>query len=162
MLFENAGSSEHRGVEAHVSALLAPGTTLSASYTYSDFQFEEFQTEDDDFSGNEVPGIPPHQFHGRVGYRHPSGASGSVKLTAADGFFVDSANQNRNDGYAVVDLRFGFAARVLNARLEPFIGINNLFDERYNSSVVINAFGARFFEPAPGRNVYVGARIRLP
>ncbi len=161
VLFENAGSSKHRGIEAYVSALLAAGLTASATYTYSDFVFDEFRTADGDFGGNEVPGIPPHQFHGRVSYQHQSGLSGSAKITATDGFYVDNANQNENDGYTVVDLRFGYAATWGNTRLEPFVGVNNAFDTRYNSSVTINAFGGRFFEPAPGRNVYLGLRASL-
>jgi iron complex outermembrane receptor protein len=39
------------------------------------------------------------------------------------------------------------------------MGINNLFDKKYNGSVVPNALGERYFEPAPGRNWYAGLRI---
>ncbi len=158
--FRNAGSSELVGVEASFSALLAQGVTLAGAYTYSDFDFEDFRTDAGDFSGNEVPGIPPHQFHGKLGYSHPSGFSGTLEVTAVDGFFVDNKNENRNDSYAVVDLRLGYAASLRGFEIMPFLGVNNVFDERYNSSVVINAFGGRFFEPAPGRNTYAGLRIR--
>ena len=41
------------------------------------------------------------------------------------------------------------------------IGIANLLDEEYNSSVVVNAFGGRYFEPGPGRTVHAGLRIRF-
>jgi iron complex outermembrane recepter protein len=34
--------------------------------------------------------------------------------------------------------------------------VNNLFDERYPGNVRINAFGGRYFEPAPDRNLYAG------
>ncbi len=42
----------------------------------------------------------------------------------------------------------------------PFIGINNLFDESYNSDIRINAFGGRYYEPAPDRNLYAGIELR--
>ena len=38
-------------------------------------------------------------------------------------------------------------------------GINNAFNHRYVSSVVINAPRGRYYEPAPGRNVYLGMSI---
>jgi hypothetical protein len=38
--------------------------------------------------------------------------------------------------------------------LRPYVGINNLFNESYNSNIRINAFGGRYFEPAPERNIY--------
>ncbi|NIR44425.1 MAG: TonB-dependent receptor [Gemmatimonadetes bacterium] len=158
--FENAGSSDHRGVEMGLSALLAPGLTLSGAYTYSNFEFDRFQNQDGDFSGNEVPGIAPHRFHGRLRYEHGSGLTGSLELTASDGFFVDNANQQRNEGYAVIDLRLGYRVRLSGMEAAPFLGLNNAFDGRYNSSVVINAFGARYFEPAPGRNLYLGVGLK--
>jgi iron complex outermembrane receptor protein len=44
-------------------------------------------------------------------------------------------------------------------RVSPFVGINNLFDESYNSNIRINAFGARYYEPAPDRNFYGGVTL---
>jgi iron complex outermembrane receptor protein len=40
-------------------------------------------------------------------------------------------------------------------RLSPFLGINNVFNRSYVGSVVINAANGRYYEPAPGRNMYV-------
>lgn len=160
VFFRNAGSSDHDGVEIGLSALLSQGLTLSAAYTYSDFEFEDFTTPGGSFGGNEVPGVPPHHFHGRLTYHHASGLIGSLRVTAVDGYFVDNANSSRNPGYATTDLRAGFQGRLWDVEIAPFLGINNLFDERYNSSVVVNAFGGRFFEPAPGRNAYLGMRLR--
>ncbi|MGD2217167.1 MAG: TonB-dependent receptor, partial [Gemmatimonadales bacterium] len=158
--FENAGSSVHQGFEAAISALVASGWTASLAYTYSYFTFDEFVTEAGDFSGKRVPGVPPHSLHARLGYALGTGLSASLRLTAVDDYFVDSANQNRNDGYAVVDLRLGYAARAASFQLAPFLGINNVFDVRYNSSVVVNATAGRYYEPAPGRNLYAGLRFR--
>ena len=31
-----------------------------------------------------------------------------------------------------------------------------MFDERYNSSAIVQAFGGRYYEPSPDREVYVG------
>jgi iron complex outermembrane receptor protein len=157
--FENAGSSVHEGIEAGISALVAPGWTASLAYTYSKFRFDEFSTDAGDFSGNRVPGVPPHRLHARFGYASGIGPSGSLRLTAVDDHFVDSANQSRNDGYVVVDLRFGYTARAVSVQIVPFLGINNVFDVRYNSSVVVNATAGRYYEPAPGRNVYAGLRF---
>jgi iron complex outermembrane receptor protein len=43
--------------------------------------------------------------------------------------------------------------------LQPFVGINNLWDRNYVSSVTINGTFGRVFEPAPGRVVYVGMEV---
>jgi iron complex outermembrane receptor protein len=39
------------------------------------------------------------------------------------------------------------------------VAINNVFDRRYVSSVVINAARGRYYEPAPGRNAYFGLAL---
>lgn len=164
-VFINAGASTHRGVELGLSALLAPGLTLSTAYTYSDFEFDDFRVaagdETNDFSGNEVPGIPPHRFHGEIGYTHRTGLSGTVEVDLVDGFFVDNANENRTAAYEVVDLRFAYATRLGEVAVRPFLGINNLFDIDYISSVVVNDARGNFFEPAPGRHVYLGLQARV-
>jgi iron complex outermembrane receptor protein len=37
--------------------------------------------------------------------------------------------------------------------------VHNLTDETYTSNVRLNAFGARYFEPGPGRNGYAGITV---
>ena len=131
---------------------------LTAAYTYSDFQFEDFRLGAEDFGGNTLPGVPPHQLYGRLHYEG-SGFSGTLRVTTADEYFVDNANRDSNDGYTVVDLRVGYAARLPGIQAKPFLGLNNIFDTRYNSSVVVNAIAGRYYEPAPGRNIYLGLRM---
>jgi iron complex outermembrane receptor protein len=41
----------------------------------------------------------------------------------------------------------------------PYLGVNNLFDEEFNSNIRINAYGGRYYEPAPGRNGYLGVTL---
>lgn len=161
VFFENAASSTQNGVEVGASALLTAGLVVTAAYTYSNFYFEQFQTDAGDFSGNELPGIPPNQIYGRLSYRHRSGLSAWLGVTGVDGYFVDNANENRNDGYVVINLRLGYTARTKGLQIVPLLGLNNLFDIRYNSSVVVNAVGGRYYEPAPGRNLYAGLRLRF-
>ena len=59
----------------------------------------------------------------------------------------------------MVDLRFGLDQLLGSTDIRPFVGIDNVFDKRYNSSVIVNAWGRRYFEPSPGREIYVGFTI---
>ena len=83
---------------------------------------------------------------------------GALRVWGVQGYFVDNANQSRNDGYVTVDIRLGYDLRTTSLAIFPLVGVNNLFDVRYNSSVVVNAVGGRYYEPAPGRNLYFGLR----
>ncbi len=40
--------------------------------------------------------------------------------------------------------------------MTPFVSLRNAGDARYAGSVVVNPFGGRFVEPAPGRHLVAG------
>ena len=157
--YRNAGRSQHNGFELGFGAQVFPGLTTSVAYTYSDFEFREYRTEEGVFDGNTIPGIPENQLYWDLHYRHPGGLYAFLDLLYVDEMFVDDANEHTNDSYTVVNLRLGVDRTFGHWRFSPFVGLNNLFDEDYNSSVVINSRGDRFYEPAPEFNVYGGLSV---
>ena len=162
--FENAGESTHDGIEVgfSVQPSFFPGLTTSIAYTYSDFEFDSFRTRDGDvFDGNTIPGIPKHQFHGEVSYYHPGGMYTIFEMQHVGGMYLNNSNTTENDAYQVANLRVGFLGEYGNWEITPFLGLNNLFNEEYSSNIRINAFGGRFFEPAPDRNFYAGITARM-
>lgn len=158
--FRNAGSSRKNGVEAAVSVF--PNERLSAtfSYTYSDFHYKSFETPGGDFDGNRLPGVPEHFGNIRIDYRHPSGFSLIWNTRLVGALQADDANSTEIGGYGFSDLRFNWERELGDWTLETFAGVNNVFDKAYSANIRINAFGGRFYEPAPDRNVYGGLRLR--
>jgi iron complex outermembrane receptor protein len=45
-------------------------------------------------------------------------------------------------------------------RLRAFLRVDNVLDQRYIGSVIVNEGNGRFFEPAPGRSWTVGLDAR--
>ena len=159
--FENAGRSTHRGLEAALSMELLPGLTGSATYTWSDFTFDEFRGVDGEvFDGNRIPGIPEHLFNIDLAWSHSSGFYAGWDLLYAGSFYADNANRVETDDYLVSNLRAGYRRAGEHWMISPFVGINNLFDEEYIGNVRLNASFGRYYEPAPERNVYVGVLLR--
>ena len=138
-----------------------PDSTVSATfaYTYNDFVFDEFVLDGDDFAGNKEPGAPPHQVFAGVTHRAPFGLTTIAQLRWVDEYFVNNANTATNWAYTVFDLRFALDRRWGDSDFRPFIGIDNLFDERYNAWTITNGFGGRYYDPSPGREVYGGVTI---
>jgi iron complex outermembrane receptor protein len=56
-------------------------------------------------------------------------------------------------------VRTGWDGTIAGLRARPFAAVQNLLDRHYVGSVVVNAAGGRYYEPAPGRNVFVGVTI---
>jgi iron complex outermembrane receptor protein len=159
--FENAGRSTHRGLETALSMELLPGLTGSATYTWSDFTFDEFRGVDGEvFDGNRIPGIPEHLFNIDLAWSHSSGFYAGWDLLYAGSFYADNANEVETGDYLVSNLRAGYRRAGEHWEISPFVGVNNLFDEKYIGNVRLNASFGRYYEPAPERNVYAGVLVR--
>lgn len=165
--YRNAGSSRHRGVELGTDLTLLDGVRLNLAWTYADYRFRDysFTTGAQTFTldGRELPGVPEHWLHLTLQAR-PAIARGAwveVEQTYSSGYLVgdtvntSAANARTSPWWGTV-LRLGWEGWVGGTRWAPFVGVNNLFNHRYVSSIVINAARDRFYEPAPGRNVYLG------
>ena len=159
--FRNAGQSSRNGVELYLDWSPISSFRTRLAFTYQDFQFAEFVTESADFSGNLEPGAPPQFGFWDVTYAAPFGLRSTFHVNWVDAYPVNNANTESNWAYSVAGLRFGFDRRVNVLGLRPFIGIENLFDTRYNSSTIPNAFGRRYYEPSPGREVYGGFTLGI-
>jgi iron complex outermembrane receptor protein len=159
--FRNAGQSTHDGVEAGISLELVSGLTGSAAYTWSDFAFKTFSEPGGNiFDGHRIPGVPQHQFHLDLAWRQSSGFYAGWDLLYVGTFFADNANRVKTDSYLVSNLRAGYRWSSRRWEIQPFLGVNNLFDETYMGNIRINAAFGRYFEPAPQRNVYAGVELR--
>jgi iron complex outermembrane receptor protein len=153
--FSNAAESSRNGVELSLNWQPTSRVSARASYTHQDFTFEEFGK----YSGNFEPGVVPNRFFAGVDYTAPFGLRSGASVRWFDSIFANNANTASNWSYAVVDLRFGLDQLLGDTDIRPFVGIDNVFSERYNSSVIVNAWGRRYFEPSPGREIYVGFTI---
>ena len=164
--YRNAGSARHRGVE--LGATITPSTWLVArgAYTYSDFRYAHYAFSPDTthrfiLDGRTLPGVPTHWVDLRVRVQ-PGGANGwwtEVETQHASGYLVDDTLSVRTNPWWMTMLRFGWTGRVVGTRVAPFLGVNNVFNRAYVSSVVVNAARGRYYEPAPGRNVYIGLSL---
>ena len=160
LFFTNAGETSRNGVEMLVEWV--PDSSFSArfTYTYQDFTFDKFTDEGGDvFDGNIEPGAPPHQVFAGITHRTPYGLTSIAQVRWIDEYTVRNDNTAFNWAYTVVDLRFALDRRWGDSDFRPFIGIDNLFDERYNAWTISNGFGGRYYDPSPGREVYGGVTI---
>lgn len=157
--FRNAGESTRNGIELALDWRPVAGLRASFAYTYSDFEFDDFVVDGDVFDGNTIPGIPEHLLRGELFYRAPNNLYGGVDVIYVGEQFANDANTLTAENYTVANLRLGYQGDYGRWRLDPYLGVNNLFDEEYPGNVRINAFGGRFIEPGPERNVYGGINL---
>ncbi|MDX2416413.1 MAG: TonB-dependent receptor [Xanthomonadales bacterium] len=159
--YSNAGKSSRTGIETAVSWTGSGGFGIDASMTWSDFKFDEFVDNNGrDFSGSRMPGVPEYFAYLGLRYQNNKGFKITFETSYSGNLFANNANTVEVSDYLVSSLRATYDIQTTRLMFRPYVGINNLFNEYYNSNIRINAFGGRYYEPAPERNVYAGIVIR--
>lgn len=154
--YRNAEGNTHTGAEVALQWQPSADWSLDATYTAARYLFDEGT-----FDANRLPGIPDH--HVLLGAQFsPSEWHFRLVSEWVAAYYVDDANTTENDSYFLLDLHIGHADLLPgNVRVQPFFAIQNLLDTTYNGSVIVNAFGGRYFEPAPGRTFRAGINLSL-
>jgi len=155
--FQNAGSTDRFGTELSFQYNIIKGLTAYWTYTFSSFIFKEFE----DNNGNTLPGIPKHSNFIALNYASNSGFFASIQSRFIGEIYTKNDNSVKDNKYKVINLNLGYLKKYDKVEIEPFFGINNVLNETYNDNIRINAFGGRFYEPAPERNIYGGIKVKF-
>lgn len=159
VFYRNAGSSLYRGTELVLGSRTDGPLRGQLTWSWVDAHFRDYVVGDSDFSDNRIPGQAPQRVEGIV-VGQVRGWSAEIRGEWVDAIPVNDANSAESDPYTIVDLRLGSSPRTWGPwRITPTAGITNLLDERYVTSVAVNAFGGRFFEPGPGRSFHLGLTV---
>ncbi|MBF9224060.1 TonB-dependent receptor family protein [Hymenobacter ruricola] len=174
VVFRNTGSTHQRGLEAALSGWLwqvAPAASAAepgaptglrawASYAYNDFRFGSYPSGGADLRGNRLTGTAPHTLSAGLGFSEAHGFYVNPNLSHQARVVLNDANTDTAPGYWVFGARGGWR-RTLLGHLETniYAGLDNATDRRYSLGNDLNAFGGRYFQPAPGRAWYAGAQV---
>ncbi|MDX1314080.1 MAG: TonB-dependent receptor, partial [Eudoraea sp.] len=165
----NAGRTRHQGLELDMNLLLNISNSLDLipflSYSLSDHSFVEFLDSGEDYSGNPLTGVPRHRANFGLRLKNDKGFFWNNTFQYVDEIPLRDDNSISSDSFLVYNTRIGVQKNIgssLNVNLNA--GINNVFNERYAQSVLINAasFGGnepRYFYPGNDRNFYVNIRL---
>lgn len=163
--FRNAGSTRNRGVEVGTTLFLPRSLSLRAAYAHTDVRFDDYSvtvgTVTTVFDGKRLPGVAANRADATLRFQ-PRRAFLEFDSRTQSRVFVNDANSAYADSYFVHGVRAGLTdVRIGDVAFAPHLGVLNLFDRAYITSVTINAFGGRFFEPGPPRSLYGGVTARF-
>ncbi len=154
--YRNAGATTRRGIELFWEHRRGPWEWM-ASYNYASLKFDNYVLGDKNLSGNQLPGVPEQQFTASLKYSFLGGWGTALQSQYSGNLYADDANQTRVEDYFLVNFRFWKSLE----KISFFCGINNLLDKTYFDNIRINAYGKRYYEPAPMRNFYLGITLSI-
>ena len=166
----NAGKTTHNGVEGSINYQLYQSKQkqllLSLNGTINDFLFDEFIDLDNDFSGNDLTGVPSHVVNIGLDYSAEKGIYGNLNFQQVGEMPANDANTVYSDSYELLHGKIGYQNQIgSHIFYDIFLGANNILDNNYTAQLQINARGfggnaPRYFYPGLPFNMYGGINIK--
>ncbi|SMO91478.1 TonB-dependent receptor family protein [Gracilimonas mengyeensis] len=166
-VFRNTGATDQYGLEAATSWRIIQNPVgflqqldWDLSYTYHDFEFKNYVKEGQDFSGNELTGVAPHIFVTNLRGETSPGIYTTANYTFTDKIPLNDANTVYSDAYHLLQTKIGYQRTIAeNFVVDLFVGIDNVLNVDYSLGNDLNAFGERYYQPAPPRNWFGGVKM---
>ncbi len=165
----NAGKTQHDGLEIALNYQWLKKHTYSVNvytnYTLNNFVFKEFVDDNNNYSGNDLTGVPKSIFNAGLDFTSNIGFYGNINFQYVSSMPMNDSNSLFSDSYKLTNMKFGYLINI-NKKLnfKVYLGINNIFDEAYASQILINASGfggsaPRYYYPGNPVNYYSGLNL---
>ena len=153
--YRNTGATERYGLE--VSGNYSwKAWRLNTSFTQARYRFNAPDDAPSTLEGKSLPGIPNTQVFVQLEYSTPSSWQFELTGEHVGQLYANNTNTAAINAYQKVRLQARKSLQLSFGTFMFFGGVNNLFDVTYFDNIRLNAFGSRYYEPAPGRNLFGG------
>jgi iron complex outermembrane receptor protein len=169
----NAGKTAHTGLET--TARFTPDNlrawnssitpSIFISYLYTHYRFVDFSEKGQDFSGNRLTGVPKDMLSAGIDMNTFIGIYGNLTFQHTGSMPMRDDNSKFSSPYSLLNGKLGYRRTLFNKiNLNLYAGINNIFNEKYASMILVNApsFGnsaPRYYYPGLPRNYYVNVKV---
>ena len=153
--YRNVGSTIRYGIELSSQLLFSTGK-LNLSYTNAKNTFNDFVLDGNDLKGLLLPGIPNQILDIELIFNLSKRRTLLINNRLIGELFADNLNETQVSSYNLLNITY--SKQIFN-NSEIYLGVNNLLDVNYFDNIRINAFGKRYYEPAPKRNVHFGLNL---
>ena len=165
----NAGESSHIGLEYLLNYQLVKteqwqlSTTISG--TVNRFKFKNFVDAGNDYSGNELTGVPASQWNCGLNASTKSGFNLNASFRSVGKIPMNDQNSKYTNAYSLLDVKTTYVFIILKSlKTELSTGINNSTNIHYAASILPNAVGfgntqPRYYYPGNPRNYFGGISL---
>ena len=126
-----------------------------------DYVFKEFIENNFNYKGNKIPGIPNDIFTLRIEHKTKNELFLNLNFKNIGTIYANNSNTIKIDDFSTFNFTIGKEFKLSRSIVYPYLIISNVFDKEYFDNIRINAFGGRYYEPAPKRTIFGGIRITL-
>jgi len=167
VLFRNAGATNQLGTEWGLNINwyesqrgLINQINSRTSYNFYEFTFDNYQQEEEDYSGNLLTGVPQHTFNQMVNFTIANSLNLNIHYRFVSEIPLSDENDVFADSYHLLNANIDYKMPG-SWKISLFGGMENIFNSTYSLGNDLNAFGQRYYQPAPARNFYLGLKWKL-
>jgi iron complex outermembrane receptor protein len=173
--YQNVPGTSRSGWELSGSTRLSPHVSLSASASAIDAHYTQRFVSGTNAStvvasGNKLPGIPQTSLFSELAWtsepatpgRATNGMRLGVELVQAGRIYANDTNTESADGHTVFNLSASQRWSLGKGALTAYARVNNVSNERYIGSVIVNQTASQFYEPGLPQNWTLGLSLNVP
>ncbi len=161
--FSNRGLISQKGWEFQMESTPrmkeASPFSFLLSGSYFEYKYEKYSSGEVDHSGKEVPGIPKLSLQGEVGALISRKLQIKARQFYRSKFALADSGQPQSKETWITNLHLSYPFKMENSSLSTFVSVDNIFNSKYSLGYDLNAFGGRYYNPAPSRGLRVGLDI---
>ncbi|MDB5231401.1 MAG: hypothetical protein JWN76_2206 [Chitinophagaceae bacterium] len=164
--YVNAGSTKQAGAEMSMQYKFNLSTHSNdnifwISGSLYDFRYNSFKQLNNDYSGNDLPGIAKNKLATGCNLKLDN-LSAAFTYNYTGKFYLEDANKNITDPVHLLSIKLSHSFKAGNQiKINLFAGADNLLSESYSAGYDINAAAGRYYNAAAGRNFYGGVSFQL-
>ncbi|AZA54615.1 TonB-dependent receptor [Chryseobacterium sp. G0201] len=166
--FVNAGETVQKGVEVLLESKsfdlkndFFSRFKFRFSGSFYNFKFHDYQQNDNNFSGNDLTGVPKTTINSLVNFTFFRKLSVDYSHFYTSKMPLNDANSVWSEPNVVGNIQFRFPVDFDKTRLNLYLQIQNLYNTDYVLGFDINAFGNRYYNPAAKRNFVLGIEAKF-
>lgn len=152
--YQNAGSTTRKGVEFLIKHQFNKRFQAQITYNYANFKYQDFEQNGENYSGNNLPGLPSDFGILHLSYHWENKFQVNYTKTYRGDLFADNRNEHQVDHFFRDDVSLRLPLKKIGQKTSLIMGCTNLFNTLYSDNIRINAFGNRYFEAAPTKEIY--------
>ena len=167
--YKNAPGTSRSGWELSGNTQITEHVALNASASMIDAHYSQAFTSGSTAiaSGKQLPGIPQSYLFSELAWTSEAAAAAKqglrlgVELVQAGRIYANDTNTESADGHTVFNLSASQRWSLGKGALTAYARVNNVGDERYVGSVIVNQSSSQYYEPGLPQNWTLGLSLNL-
>ena len=151
--YKNTGTSRRQGYELSLRKQLSNKWSVVLNHSKNYMKGTDITIN--------LPGIPQHLSQLQLYFYDGKKIQFKFDNTLVGKIYLTSSSPSNISNYVVGGLQASYVFRGKNADCTLTAGLNNLYGVKYYNNLRINAAGGRYYEAAPGRNVWIRINYNL-